>query len=95
MVAVLKDKGKNNYFFTPLPPSADNPKYTDADRSSFTEPSWVYTVPATESRAGFDAYEKTLPYPQSELDVNPNIKQNPGWEKGTEWAKGDLPYKFK
>ena len=80
MVAVLKDKGKNNYFFTPLPPSADNPKYTEADRSSFTEPSWVYTVPATENRAGFDAYEKTLPYPQSELDVNPNIKQNPGWE---------------
>ena len=23
------------------------------------------------------------------------LEQNPGWESGTDWAKGDLPYKFK
>ena len=23
------------------------------------------------------------------------LEQNPGWESGTSWAKGDLPYKFK
>ena len=81
MVEVLKDKGRNNYFFTTIPPSADTKdKYTDANRSTFINPSWVYTVPATESRAGFEAYEKTLPYPQAEKDVNPNIVQNPGWD---------------
>lgn len=80
MVNVLKDKGKNNYFFTTIPPSADNNKYNASNRSSFVRDTWVYTVPATEDRAGFDAYEKALPYPQSERDVNPNIVQNPGWD---------------
>jgi hypothetical protein len=79
MVEVLKDKGKQNVYFTTQPPSGNEP-YARI-RTAFTNESWLYYVPATESRAGFDAYEMLLPYPQTELDVNPNIVQNDGWAK--------------
>lgn len=77
MAAVLRDKGKQNAYFTVKEPSADDayPRI----RTGFDNDSWIYYVPAVEQRAGFDAYEKLLPYPQAELDVNPNIVQNPGW----------------
>ena len=26
---------------------------------------------------------------------NKILEQNPGWGKGTDWAKGDLPYSYK
>ncbi len=35
-----------------------------------------------------------IPEDQVTLSVGV-LEQNPGWEPGTEWAKGDLPYKFK
>ena len=78
MTATLADKGKVNTYFTEVPPSASDayPKV----RSSFIHDSWLFYIPAAESRAGFEDYEKTLPYPQAELDVNPNIVQNQGWE---------------
>jgi hypothetical protein len=79
MVNVLRDKGKKNVFFSTIAPAATDlyPK----QKTDFTHNSWLYYVPAVEARAGFEAYEKLLPYPQTELDVNPNIVQNPGWEK--------------
>lgn len=82
MVSVLADKGKKNtYFTTQVPTSSD--AYTRV-RTDFENDSWLYTVPAVEQRAGFESYEKLLPYPQAELDVNPNIVQNPGWGTGSE-----------
>jgi hypothetical protein len=79
MVDVLKDKGKQNVWFTVQAPSGSEPY--SRTKTAFTNDSWTYIVPATEARAGFEAYEKLLPYPQTERDVNPNIVQNPGWEK--------------
>jgi hypothetical protein len=79
MVDVLKDKGKQYVFFTTEVPTPVDPY--PKQRTDFTNDSWLYYVPAVEARAGFDAYEKLLPYPQTELDVNPNITQNPGWDK--------------
>jgi tetratricopeptide (TPR) repeat protein len=78
MVEVLKNKGKQNVYFTTQPPTGNEPY--QRVRTAFTNESWIYYVPATESRAGFEAYEKLLPFPQTELDVNPNIVQNTGWD---------------
>lgn len=83
MVAVLKDKGKQNVYFTTQVPDPATDAYARV-RSEFENDSWLYYVPAVEQRAGFDAYEKLLPYPQAELDVNPNIKQNDGWGTATQ-----------
>ena len=34
--------------------------------------------------------------PEDQVTLSEGVlEQNPGWEPGTEWAKGDLPYKFK
>jgi hypothetical protein len=34
--------------------------------------------------------------PEDQVTLSEGVlEQNPGWEKGTEWTKGDLPYKFK
>ena len=77
MTSVLADKGKKNVYFTTQRPKSDD-KY-ERIATEFEYDSWLYYVPATESRAGFSAYEKLLPYPQTELDVNPNIVQNEGW----------------
>lgn len=33
----------------------------------------------TNSTYGFKAKHKLLPFPETEINVNPNIKQNPGW----------------
>lgn len=77
MTSVLADKGKKNVYFTTQQPKSDD-KY-ERIATEFEYDSWLYYVPATESRAGFSAYEKLLPYPQTELDVNPNIVQNEGW----------------
>ena len=78
MVDVLKDKGKKLIYFSTKAPAATD-QYTKT-RTSFAYDSWTYEVPTQKTRAGFDSYEKLLPYPQSELDVNKNIEQNPGWE---------------
>lgn len=78
MVATLADKGKQNVYFTTQLPKTDD-KY-ERVATDFENDSWLYYVPATESRAGFSDYEKLLPYPQTELDVNPNIVQNEGWK---------------
>lgn len=86
MVAVLKDKGKQNVYFTtriPITEGKDKDVY-ERISTNFENASWVYYVPAVEQRAGFDAYEKLLPYPQAELNVNPNIVQNPGWGSAAE-----------
>ena len=33
--------------------------------------------------------------PEDQVTLSEGVlEQNPGWEPGTEWAKGDLPYKF-
>lgn len=77
MTAVLADKGKKNEYFTTQVPTS-NDAYTRI-KTDFENESWVYFVPAVEQRAGFSSYEKLLPYPQAELDVNPNIVQNTGW----------------
>lgn len=79
MVQVLKDKGKKNVYFTTIWPSKTSPEPYAKEPTDFNYKSFLYYVPATEQRAGFEAYEKLLPYPQAELDVNPNIKQNEGW----------------
>ena len=34
--------------------------------------------------------------PEDQVTLSEGVlEQNPGGEKGTEWTKGDLPYKFK
>lgn len=77
MTAVLADKGRENVYFTTQVPKADDAY--ERVSAGFENAGWLYYVPATEQRAGFSDYEKLLPYPQTELDVNPNIQQNEGW----------------
>lgn len=78
MTAVLKDKGKFLHYFTTTAPTDSDPY--QRIRTPFENASWTYSVPTQKTRAGFDSYEKLLPYPQSELDVNPKIVQNKGWD---------------
>ena len=34
--------------------------------------------------------------PEDQVTLSEGVlEQNPGWGDGTNWAKGDLPYKFK
>ena len=45
-------------------------------------------------------YEETqggfFKIPDSQVTLSEGVlEQNPGWGEGTDWAKGDLPYKFK
>lgn len=82
MATILQDKGKQNVYFTTQVPTGSD-KY-ERIRTTFKNESWLYYVPATETRAGFSNYEKLLPYPQAELDVNPNIVQNEGWTASAE-----------
>lgn len=82
MTAVLADKGLQNVYFTTQEPTSSD-TYTRV-RTDFDNASWLYYVPATEERAGFSSYEKLLPFPQTELDVNPNITQNEGWTATTD-----------
>lgn len=75
----LADKGKKHCYFYIKPDASNNYRSSDGILNAKYE-TYVQYEDNTNSLAGWTPNrDELLPYPQNEIDVNPNIVQNPGY----------------